>query len=598
MNNLQPVRHILMIEDSKYRRTIALEGTTYSLGRHPSNSIVINSHKASRKHATLIRKRDTKTNKDSYWILDGDLEGNKSLNGIFVNGTKCLVKELKHGDLINFGCDVNATYHAISDWSDTVIDIEYLKPAQQKTTFVLSDVNVEKAESESEVLNRERSASKDTFVAQSYHDSLTDLPNRTLFREHLSIALSNAKRNQNPIAILLLDLESFSKVNDTFGYAVGDQLLQDVAQRLKSCFRAGDIVARWGGDEFSVLLPQIKNPKDTDIVAQRILNTLNQPFEVEQRQVNLKINMGIAVYPEDGDDMQTLWLKAESDLNSYKQENLSSPLSPPNIKAQSANAQLAKVESRLNQALERNEFVLYYQPQVNIKTGEIYGMEALVRWKHPQRGLVYPGQFIPLAEKTEVIIPISQWVLTTACQQNQAWQQQGLPPLIVSVNLSPRQFQNPHLGTIIAQVLEQSELEPHLLELEITESSILQNVDVARHTFHELQQMGVHLCMDDFGMGYASLSSLQQFAFHTLKIGQDCVRDLTDNPQNFALISAVIAVGKSLKLRVVAEGVETQQQLEVLRRLECEKMQGDRFSQPLSASEATKFLSLHCTKFV
>jgi diguanylate cyclase (GGDEF)-like protein len=589
-----------MIEDAKYRKTIALEGTTYSLGRHPSNNIVINSHKASRKHATLIRKRDSKTNKDSYWILDGDLEGNKSLNGIFVNGTKCLVKELKHGDLINFGCDVNATYHAISDWSDTVIDIEYLKPAQQKTTFVLADAKLEQADSESEkeVLTSERGANKDTFVAQSYHDSLTDLPNRTLFREHLSIALSNAKRNQNPIAILLLDLESFAKVNETFGYAVGDQLLQDVAKRLKSCFRAGDIVARWGGDEFTVLLPQIKSSKDTDIVAQRILNTLKQPFEVEQHQINLKINLGVAVYPEDGDDMQTLWLKVESDLKSHRQENPSNPLAIAHSKAQAANVQISKVESRLNQALERNEFVLYYQPQVNIKTGEIYGMEALMRWKHPQRGLVYPGQFIPLAEQTDVILPISQWAIKTACEQNQAWQQQGLPPLMVSVNLSPRQFQNPNLGNIIAQVLEQTGLEPHLLELEITESSLLENLDVARHTFHELQQMGVHLCMDDFGMGYSSLNYLQQFAFHTLKIGQDCIHELIDNPQNFTLISALIAVGKSLNLRIVAEGVETQQQLEVLRRLECDKMQGDRFSKPLSASEATKFLSLHCTKFV
>jgi diguanylate cyclase (GGDEF)-like protein len=596
VNNVSLVRHILVLEDQGCRRTISLEENRYSIGRHSSNSVMLYSKQASRKHATLVRKTNNKTNDYSFWILDGDLEGNKSHNGIFVNGAKCLVHELRDGDLINFGCNVNASYHMISNVSDTHFDRESVSiknskeqsidpsiPGRQlQKTLILTDSSLDSSNND------------DTFQDQAYRDSLTDLPNRTLFNEHLSIALTNAKRNQIQMAIILLNLENFSHVNDTLGYGIGDQALQSFSQYLKTSLRSIDIVARWGGDEFIVLLPQINNTEDITKIGQRILNSLNRSFEIEQHQVYLRQNAGIVIYPQDGEDGKTLLRKAKISLENTKKHNKERAHlldSRNNAKT----SQFLKIEQLLYKALEQQEFSLHYQPQVNINTGELYGMEALLRWQHPELGLLSPRQFIPWAEKSNLIVPLNQWVLRTACRQNKAWQKAELPSLPVAVNLSARQFQDPSLTKTIAQVLEETGLESQWLEVEITETTIMQNVDLARQVCHDLQQMGVRIALDDFGTGYFSLSDLQEFSFTKLKIDRSYVNRLKENPGDTAMISAVIALGHSFNLKVLAEGVETQQQLELLRHLQCEEMQGYRFSPPLKVEEASEFLSLHRT---
>ncbi|MGH2414940.1 MAG: putative bifunctional diguanylate cyclase/phosphodiesterase, partial [Microcystaceae cyanobacterium] len=382
-----------------------------------------------------------------------------------------------------------------------------------------------------------------------------------------------------------------------FGYGIGDRLLKSFGKRLNSSLRSEDIVARWGGDEFAILLPQLKSAENIAKISQRILAILKQPFEIDTHQIYLSSKVGMAIYPQDGEDTKTLLKKAEFALN--KHQTLNETFHQFNgfqVNINTKTSQLAKAEHLLYQALQQEEFSLYYQPQVNVKTGTIDGMEALLRWQHPKFGLVSPRQFMPTAEKTDLIVPISKWVLQTACRQNQAWQKSGLPPLSVSVNFSPRQFQQPYLLTMLAQVLADTGLDSRYLELEVTENTILHNLDFTRRALHDLRQIGVNVSIDDFGTGYAALSYLQDLSFHKLKIDRSCVHKLKENPQNTAMIAAVIALGRSFNLKVVAEGVETQQQLELLWSLQCEEMQGYRFSYPLKAKDATHFLSLHGTR--
>ncbi len=424
---------------------------------------------------------------------------------------------------------------------------------------------------------------------QALHDLLTNLPNRALFNERLAESITVAHQNQSKLAVCFLDLDRFKTINDTLGHVVGDLLLQNVAQRLASCLGEGEIIARWGGDEFTLLLPNIDQHALADL-AQRLLECLKPGFEIENYQLHVSASIGIAIYPAHGQDGETLIKHADTALYRAKSKgrnNFQFYHSAINSQA----SKLLILENNLYDALEREEFTVHYQPQVNIITGEITKMEALVRWQHPNFGLVSPATFIPLAEETGLIMPIGEWVLRKACAQNKHWQDVlGLPSLAIAVNLSARQFQQQDLVKTVVQVLKETNLSPHCLELEITESVVMQNVQLTQEILGELDALGVTISIDDFGTGYSSLNYLKQFHFHTLKIDRSFVCDLATHGNDAAIANAIIALGHGLELAVVAEGVETEAQKNLLRSLECEIMQGYLFSRPVSAAEATKLL--------
>lgn len=834
MSSTQEIRHILVIEDQKSRRIVSLKESTYSIGRDPNSSIPLYDRQVSRHHATLLRVTDYQTNGYLYRIIDGNLQGKKSTNGVVVNGKYCLSQELKHGDVVWFSNKAKVSYYIIAnaaelaalksglsgDGIDRVdpqllevstsfpeearntkageqpstdilqveskpernsdetlqfsslaefspnpiieIDFEgkipYLNPAarikfpdlqsaklehplfqglsldsqsKDRTSFV-RDIQVNedifeqhihysaegksirsyifevtrykklenelKAERERYRLLREQTSEsillvdsstkqileanqaysdltgytldellqltlydvvaidceivdsdlqqvtpltpylieeslyrhkdgstidvevkvslssyedKDIFSLvvrdiserkksaevlqyQAFHDPLTNLPNRTLFNKQLSIALANAERNQNLMAVMFLDIDSFQNINNTLGHSIGDEVLQSFGSRLTSCLRDGDTVARWGGDEFTLLLPHIKSTDDTIKLAQRIFEILKQPFDTEKQQLQLKTSIGIAIYPQDGADRETLLKNADAALCRTKEQGRNHyQFYNPTMTSEAS--LMLKLETLLHQALDRQQFSLYYQPQVEAKTGKITGMETLLRWQHPELGFVAPNKFIHLAEKTDLITHIGKWVLKTACEQNVAWQKAGLPLMPIAVNISARELQQPNLAETVARVLDATGLDPHWLELEITEVTLTQSLESARQTLRDLQQLGVRLSLDDFGTGNSSVGYLKQVAFHSLKIDGTFIRNLRGNEQERAIISAAIALGRGFNLRVIAEGVETQSQLELLQSLDCEEMQGYWFSRPLSTEDATQLLSKNAT---
>jgi len=442
----------------------------------------------------------------------------------------------------------------------------------------------------------ERQRVQEKIRYQAMHDLLTGLPNRTLFNEQLSVSLTQACNSQSMLAVMFLDLDRFNTINDTLGHAVGDRLLQEVAKRLSSCLRQNDILARWGGDEFTLLVSQTNSADEVAKIAQRILNVLKPAFNLEgysqacrSTSLHISTSIGITLYPQDGENAETLLRNSAAALHRAKQQgrnNFQFYTAAMNSQA----CELLVLENELHHALQRREFVVYYQPQVNTTTGEITGMEALVRWQHPKFGLVAPDKFIPLAEETGLIVPIGEWVLKTACAQNKAWQDAGLPPLRVAVNLSVRQFQQPLLLNIVSQTLQETGLSPQFLDLEITETIAMHNVELTKAILSELHQMGVYLSIDDFGTGYCSLGYLKQFPLHTLKIDKSFVRDLATDPQNAGIINAIMMLGRGFNLRVIAEGVETEAEKDCLLSFQCEEMQGYLSSPPLPAEEATKLL--------
>ncbi|HIK32203.1 MAG TPA: EAL domain-containing protein [Oscillatoriales cyanobacterium M59_W2019_021] len=814
-------RHVLVVEDSQGRRAILLEPSTYSIGRDESLSIVLHSRLVSRHHATLFGIQDPETQERAFWIVDGDSQGDRSKNGLIVNGQKKLSHELGHGDLILFGGGAKASYHIISDSqnatnatdrgksglelprsierfdttmnSDTqfvskpeleqVCDAElvrlasfpellphpiveinldgqitYLNPAallkfpnlqvqglnhpllvnllpelqthqesllmrsvqigdrvfEQSIHFItesqlirsyIFDITerhqAETALRQSEATNRAlihaipdamlridrdgrlldfkspnnfqfpldfnrwigspltavlpeevvqlfrlhlqkaldtgdiqvfefqlqsngslydyearyvvigerevlsivrditaRKQAEQTIHYQAFYDGLTGLPNRTLFNQRLEEILADCQQNSRSMGVMFLDIDRFKTINDTLGHANGDRLVHQFGQRLMQCVRALDVVARWGGDEFTVLLPDLGSAKTAQDIAQKVLDALKSPFQLENQELYISSSIGIALYPEHGEDGETLLRHADVALYRAKEQGRQNCQFYLPTMNSDANVWLT-LEHCLYQALEREEFSLHYQPQINVRTGEITGMEALLRWYHPHFGLVPPSQFIPLAEETGLIVPIGEWVMRTACAQNQAWHASGFGQLQIAVNLSARQFQHPHLVAEVSQILKETGLDPRFLELEITETTLMQNVEMARTILGDLQNMGICLSLDDFGTGYSSLGYLKQFPFNTLKIDRSFVHDLREESSDTAIVAAVLALGSGLNLRVVAEGVETPQQLSLLQDLQCQQMQGYLFAPPLKALDATKYLlehSLHSDK--
>lgn len=433
----------------------------------------------------------------------------------------------------------------------------------------------------------QRQEKEEIIRHQAFHDALTDLPNRVLFNDRLDRALANAKRHNGTVAVMFMDLDRFKLINDTLGHSIGDELLKDVAYRLQNCLREGDTVARWGGDEFTVLLPEIDSIQDATNTAYRILDALKAAFMIRRHELFVTASIGIALYPEDGQGAEILLQNADVALYRSKEHGRGNcQLYNPTMNAK----EQFVLENNLRHALDRDEFILHYQPKVNISTGQIVGLEALVRWEHPEMGLVSPATFIPIAEETGLIFELGEWVLRTACAQTVRWHQMGLAPLSIAINLSARQFYQPNLVEMVAQTLENTGLDPQQMELEITETIAVKNIEFAKSILSNLQQLGVHIAMDDFGTGYSSLNSLKQLPFNTLKIDQAFIRDLKPASKDVEIVNAVIALGKGLNLKVVAEGVDNEEQLELLHSLHCEIVQGYLFSRPLNVDNTTDIL--------
>lgn len=421
------------------------------------------------------------------------------------------------------------------------------------------------------------------------HDPLTGLPNRQLLFDRLSHSLAAARRYGHRVGVVFLDLDRFKSINDTLGHGVGDLLLQAVAERLSGCVRRSDTVARMGGDEFTVVLAPILHAGDAARAAQTVLDVLSRPYQVEGHDLYLAPSVGIAVFPDAGEDPETLLRCADRAMYQAKDEGGGQY----QFFAAAANTTVLErlsLEVGLRGALEREEFTVHYQPLVNLETDEVTEVEALLRWRHPRRGIVAPGEFIPLAEETGLIVPIGDWVLRAACAQARAWQEAGLPPIRIAVNLSLRQFRQKGLVQSVARVLRETPLDPSLLELEVTESKILEDPVSGFATLHRLKDLGLSISIDDFGTGHSSLAYLKQIPADTLKIDRSFVQDITDRAQEAAITEAIIALGRSLRIRVVAEGVETEEQLEFLLAHRCSDMQGFLFGRPVAPEECGRLL--------
>jgi diguanylate cyclase (GGDEF)-like protein len=421
------------------------------------------------------------------------------------------------------------------------------------------------------------------------HDSLTTLPNRVLLEDRVVHAIASAQRSGTLFALMFLDLDRFKIINDSLGHSYGDKLLQAVARRLVDALRAEDTIARIGGDEFVILLQDITQPEAAGGIAEKILSVLSDPFCIEGQDQYMSTSIGISLYPNDGQDLRTLMAHADSAMYHAKKIGRSTY----QFFSKEMNA-LASVrlenEKNLRHAIENNEFELHFQPRIHVQTGEIVAMEALVRWRHPQKGMIPPDQFIPLAEDMGLIIPLGAWVLMTACQQNKQWQDAGLPHLRVAVNLSAVQFRQNNLAEFITQVLEDSGLDASYLELEVTESVVMHDAEKATSILEQLHAKGIHLSIDDFGTGYSSLSYLKRFPLDTLKIDRSFVRDISTDANDAVIVKSVIALAHSLKLRVIAEGVETERQLAFLSDLHCDEYQGYFHSRPLPVPEFQQLL--------
>ncbi len=868
-NEREKIRHLLVIQDLQGRRTVPLRETTYSLGRHPANTIVLASRSVSMQHAILLRVTVPETDQYGFQIIDGNYKGKGSTNGLFVNGAKCFSHNLRHGDIIAFGSNqAQAKYYAISNISEQAfsesfdvedlsgflseqaspanpfqtqavdpsfeaasesalarlasfpelipnpiieMDLEgrvtYLNPAaaikfpklreigtqhpiltgllsvvknleknsfvrevevgtevfEQSVlylpesdlirTFIIRDITEQK-QATAELRQRDRllqavaeaanyllgemnyetgidralavlgeaakadraylfqnhlhpatgeivvslgfewthpsiesthhhwqnqsyqasgldrwyavlssgqsiSGLTQTFPVaeqeflirdgikslllvpfcldnefwgylgladctferhwsrheestlltmaasiigarqrqqveakiryQALHDVLTGLPNRLLFNELLSKTLPNATRNGESLAVIFLDLDRFKVINDTLGHTLGDQLLKSVAQRLKDSLRGGDTIARWGGDEFTILLPRVNDIEEVTLVAYKILQVLEDAFHLQGHELYVTASLGIALLDNNSPDVETLIQHADAALY-YAKDKGRNNYQFYSVSLSAKNPELLTLEKSLRYALERNEFTLYYQPRVNIATGEITGMEALLRWQHPEMGLVAPSVFIPLVEESGLIVPIGEWVLRTACIQNKIWQDAGFPPIMIAVNLSLKQFRQPKLVETIATVLEQTGLEPRFLELEIMETTAIEDLDFTRKVLKDLQQMGVYISIDDFGTGHSSLSRLQLLPLHNLKIDKSFIQYLTQDTKVAHIIKDIVTLGQSLGLKLTAEGVEKQEEFEFLKSINCDDVQGFLFYRPLSAKIATEIL--------
>jgi diguanylate cyclase (GGDEF)-like protein len=432
---------------------------------------------------------------------------------------------------------------------------------------------------------------QETIWRMAYYDPLTGLPNRHLFEDRLQMAIAQARRRQRLVGVLFLDLDRFKLVNDSFGHGFGDKLLRLVGRRLGEALDASHTLARTGGDEFVVLLPELERQGEVEEAARRLLAAMQAPFHLDGRELYVTASMGVVLFPQHGEDAQLLLRHADIAMYRAKERGRNTYQVYSTV-LDSGMVQRLAMESELHCALEKGELVLHYQPIVDLEAGRIVGVEALVRWQHPQRGLLYPDQFIPLAEESGLIVPLGEWVLRSACRQAVAWQNAPHPPLFMTVNLSPRQMrQDDELMALVEQVLTETGLPPEQLMLEVTEGAIMGEMERAIGLLMALRGMGVQVCVDDFGTGHSSLSHLKMLPVDVIKVDRTFVWDMVGSQADAAIVAAVVTLGRALGLRVIAEGVETQEQAALLRGLGCHEMQGYLFSRPLPAREVSRLLN-------
>jgi diguanylate cyclase (GGDEF)-like protein len=437
----------------------------------------------------------------------------------------------------------------------------------------------------------------------AYYDALTGLPNRLLFTDQLSRALAHAERNRRRIATMFVDLDNFKRVNDTLGHRAGDQLLREASGRLVAALRGQDSVARGadfgdnsiarlGGDEFIVLMTDVQQAQDAARAARRLVDTLSEPFVIDGTEIFCGGSVGVALYPEDGTDVDTLLMNADTAMYRAKARSRGAYQLYDKAMNESALDHL-RMETRLRRAIERSEFALHYQPRIDVATGRIVGAEALIRWQHPERGMLQPADFIPLVEQAGLVVPVGEWALETACRQSAEWRRMGLREIPVAVNLASTHLREKSLPGLVARTLKRNGVPARCLEIEVTESILLADPELAVRIAQELNEMGIQLSIDDFGTGYSSMGYLKRLPLAALKIDRSFVRDIDTDPEDEAIVSAIIALARSLKLRVVAEGVETQAQLTLLQAMRCDEYQGFLHSRAVEAAEFAELLGQH-----
>jgi diguanylate cyclase (GGDEF)-like protein/PAS domain S-box-containing protein len=424
---------------------------------------------------------------------------------------------------------------------------------------------------------------------RAQHDVLTELPNRLMLNDRLTQAISLARRNKHQLAILFLDLDGFKSINDSLGHATGDKLLQSVAERLAACIRKSDTISRQGGDEFVILLPEVSHAADAAVSAAKIIAETKKPYVVGEKRLYITASIGVSTYPECGEDADTLIKNADTAMYHAKQRGRDTYqffTAEMNLRA----VERQSLEGQLRYAVERHELLLHYQPKVNLKTGVITSVEALVRWQHPTRGLLLPGQFLGIAEETGIIVAIDQWVLGEACRQTREWLDAGVPAVPVAVNISSQEFRSPHFLEGIHRTLKDTGLDPKYLELELTETVLMREAESTAYVLGQLKAIGVRLAVDDFGTGYSSLSYLTRFPIDTLKLDQSFLHEINTRPSDAIVVKAVISMAKSLQQKVIAEGVETQEQLTFLQTQGCDEGQGYYFSRGLTPTRVVPLL--------
>ncbi len=471
---------------------------------------------------------------------------------------------------------------------------EYVDTLEDQVRIRTQDLTQINNQLMEEITHRKMAEERLKFMAT--HDSLTHLPNRILLHDRLKNCLARARRFHHHVALLLLDLDQFKTINDTYGHSCGDNLLKIVSERLIKCVRECDTVARMGGDEFIILLGDLSAIDEAEQVAKRIIAEFEQPFVIEQHSFNISTSIGISYFPTDCHDIETL-LKSADVAMYWAKDKGGATYCLYRMKANLSHINLARVKELLNSAVDKNELELYYQPLINLSTAELSGMEALCRWKNPELGLMEPMKFIPLAEESGLIVPMGEWIMRTACEQNKAWQRQGFLPIPIAVNVSARQFIQLDLVDTIQRILEETELEPGFLEVEITESTMMLDLENCRRKLQRLYSLGVQIVVDDFGSGYSSLNRLKSLPIHGIKIDRFFLQNIVDDKRDAAIVLTIIALAHSLQIRVIAEGIETTEQLNFLKTLRwdlplemsCAKGQGFLFSKPVPAKDAVRF---------